>query len=807
MSAIAASTQYEAESAALSGGAVVASDHTGYTGTGFVGGFTDGNRGAASVAFTVSIPATGSEDLALRFANGNPTTKTLSLYVDGTKSKQITLAQTADWNTWTTDVESLSLSAGSHTVAYRFDSADSGNVNIDNLAVSPTAAAPTPPTTTAPGPDDAEGGFLSGGASVASTTAGFTGTGYVNGFSTVGARLIHTVQMKTAGSATSTIRYSNTSGSSRVLDLYTNGQKTGSVTLPSGSGWQNATATVPLRAGINTIGLSSTSATGGDVSIDSIVVASEGTLAAQGATVPYTEYEAEAAQTTGTVLAPSRVFGSVQAESSGRSAVQLGSTGQKVSFTLTAPTNSIVVRYSIPDSSDGTGQTAPIALYANGSKVQDISLSSVYSWVYGAYPYNNDPSGGGAHHFYDETRAMIGSWPTGTVLTLQKDAADTAAFYDIDLIDTEVVAPALTAPTGALSITSYGAVAGTSDSTTAINNTIAAAKSQGKPVWIPAGTFTITSRITVAGVTILGAGAWYSVIHGTNGKGGFFATGSNVTIADVAIFGDVRYRDDANFDAALEGNFGTGSLLQNIWIEHAKVGLWADSGTNGLYVVGLRIRDTFADGVNLHANIVNTRVDQTVVRNTGDDALAMFSDGSPVTSSQFTFDTVQVPVLANGIGIYGGSGNSATGNVISDTVTSAAGIAVGTRFNPVPLSGTTTIARNTLIRTGSYEPNWQTNLGALWIYADSAEITSPIAVSDLTISDSTYQGVLLSFQKNITNLSFNRVTIAKAGTYGFDLNAAGSATVSNTTVSGAASGGLLNESGYTLNRGTGNSGF
>jgi len=40
-------------------------------------------------------------------------------------------------------------------------------------------------------------------------------------------------------------------------------------------------------------------------------------------------------------------------------------------------------------------------------------------------------------HFFDETRALIGNYPTGTVLKLQRDANDTAPDYIIDLIDTE----------------------------------------------------------------------------------------------------------------------------------------------------------------------------------------------------------------------------------------------------------------------------------------------------------------------------------------------------------------------------------
>jgi hypothetical protein len=786
----------EAERASLSGGAVAQTDHTGYSGTGFVGGYTDGNKGTAKTTFQVIIPSAGPQSLALRYANGTGSAMTLSLYVDGAKLRQISLPATANWDTWATATETTTLTAATHTVAYAFDTTDSGNVNLDSLTVTPMTPA---------GPGEAESAFLSGGATVGNATAGFTGSSYVTGFGAQGARLIRTVSMAAAGSATVTVRFSNTSGVDRVLAVSTNGRDSGTVTLPSGDGWRTATVPVSLRAGLNTLGLAST---GGDVLVDSLPVTGETPLAARGATLPYTEYEAESGDTNGTVLAADRTYKTVQSESSGRRAVRLGSTGQFVSVTLTKPANAVVVRFSIPDSADGAGQTAPLALYANENKTQDLSLTSAYSWVYGVYPFTNVPAQGNAHHFYDETRALIGDWPAGTVLKLQKDASSTAAYYDIDLIDAEQAPAAFTAPAGALSITSYGAVPNNgSDATSAINATIAAALAQNKPVWVPPGTFRITTQINVSNVKIYGAGPWYSVIQGSSARGGFNATGSNVTIADLAIFGDVRVRQDNDSDPALEGDFGTGSLLQDIWAEHVKVGLWANSGTNGLYVVGTRIRDTFADGVNLHANVQNTRIDQSTVRNSGDDALAMFSEGTAVTNSAYTFNTVQTPALANGIGIYGGTGNRAEDNVISDTVTASAGIAVSTRFGPVPFSGTTSVRRNTLVRTGGYEPNWQSALGALWIYADTADITAPVAVTDMTITDSTYQGVLLSFQRTITQLAFDQVTINRTGTYGFELNAAGSATVSNTTVTDAASGGLLNSTGYTLIRGPGNSGF
>jgi len=330
-------------------------------------------------------------------------------------------------------------------------------------------------------------------------------------------------------------------------------------------------------------------------------------------------------------------------------------------------------------------------------------------------------------------------------------------------------------------------------------------------VWIPSGTFNITSLVNLSGVTVRGAGPWYSSVKlGPDGRGGFFAVGSNITLADFAVYGQVTLRDPDGTpmtDAPLEGNFGTGSLLQNLWFEHTKVGMWINTGTNGLYAVGLRIRDTFADGVNLHAGVQNTWVDQSVLRNTGDDALAMFSEGVADTQCVFTHDTVQSPVLANGIGIYGGNANRAEYNVIHDTVAASAGIAISTRFGPVPFSGTTLVQHNTLSRTGGWEANWQSQFGAVWIYADTSDISAPVIVRDMKILDSTYQGVLVSDVRSVNGLVLDGLTITGAATYGMEFRAPGSATVSNVHVSNATLGGLRSSPSFVLTLGAGNSGF
>ncbi|WP_306216266.1 family 16 glycoside hydrolase [Actinoplanes sp. RD1] len=137
------SDRVEAEWSGLSGSTSFASDHTGYTGTGFAAGHS---AAGAATTFTVNVPTAGAYPVSLRFSNGpNPAagTKTLSLYVNGTRVKQVSFADTGTWDTWATLADTVTLQAGGNTVSYRVDSGDSGHVNLDSLTLASAAAART----------------------------------------------------------------------------------------------------------------------------------------------------------------------------------------------------------------------------------------------------------------------------------------------------------------------------------------------------------------------------------------------------------------------------------------------------------------------------------------------------------------------------------------------------------------------------------------------------------------------------------------------------------------------------------------
>src|SRR5258708_1815982 len=173
-------------------------------------------------------------------------------------------------------------------------------------------------------------------------------------------------------------------------------------------------------------------------------------LAQRGATVPWTTYEAESMTIVGGQILgpPPRVVDNnaaatdtVDMEASGRQCVRLTAAGQYIQFAAQATANAMVVRYSVPDTANGTGANYTLSLYLNGTFLEKMPMTSVYSWVYGYYPFDNSPSSGTPRNFYDEARVSGLTINPGDLVRLQVGSGDTATNYDIDLVDLENIAP------------------------------------------------------------------------------------------------------------------------------------------------------------------------------------------------------------------------------------------------------------------------------------------------------------------------------------------------------------------------------
>ncbi|WP_327088325.1 carbohydrate-binding protein [Nonomuraea sp. NBC_01738] len=119
---------YEAEFATGTGTSTN-TDHPGYTGTGFVDGFS---AGGDAVTFNVKADSAGAHALKFRYANGVATAASATVQVDGVSAGTLAMPSTGNWDTWGTASLSPTLTAGAHTVKIIYGS---GGVNLDNLVV------------------------------------------------------------------------------------------------------------------------------------------------------------------------------------------------------------------------------------------------------------------------------------------------------------------------------------------------------------------------------------------------------------------------------------------------------------------------------------------------------------------------------------------------------------------------------------------------------------------------------------------------------------------------------------------------
>ncbi|MEW2181580.1 glycosyl hydrolase family 28-related protein, partial [Streptomyces sp. NPDC005406] len=555
-------------------------------------------------------------------------------------------------------------------------------------------------------------------------------------------------------------------------------------------------------------------------------------VAGRGASVAFAEQEAENAATDGTVIGPDRTAYTLPAEASGRKAVEL-TPGEHVEFTLPSAANAITVRYSIPDAPGGGGITAPLDVAVNGKKRSTMTLTSQYSWLYNQYPFSDDPGAELLHpdwwitecscvpaatspapviekpfrpsHFYDEQRLLLGrTYRAGDTVRLTVPAGSRAAWTVVDLLDSELVGRPHVELLAA-DVLAFGAdPTGRRDAADAIEKAIAFARRTHLTVYIPPGTYRVDRHIVVDDVTITGAGNWYTKIKGREvtldepaadgsvhtgvgfyGKDAADGGSRNVHLSGFAIEGDVRTRIDTDQVNGIGGAMSD-STIEGLHIRHTKVGMWFDGPMKNLRVRGNIIVDQIADAINFHTGVTDSRITHTFVRNSGDDGLAMWSERTANARNTIDHNTVQSPVLANGIAVYGGTDNTVSNNLVADPVREGSALHIGSRFGAEPFTGKLNLDDNTTVRAGTYELNWKIGLGALWIFAlDRSIDTADIRVTGDHYLDSTYNAVMLvsdwavKDRYDIEGVHFKDIRVDGTGTSVLSARAAGGASFEN----------------------------
>jgi len=491
-------------------------------------------------------------------------------------------------------------------------------------------------------------------------------------------------------------------------------------------------------------------------------------------------------------------------------------------------------------------------------RVRSLALTSRYSWVYGGTDYGNaniDKPAANPHTFFDETRMLLDEIPAGTEVRLQKDATDQASFYVIDLVDLEEVPPPLTMPPGFTSVTDFGAIPndGKED-----GDQISNALSKATKLWFPQGTYIVRNLsggkvgLDNPGIEVRGAGEWYTELQGA--KAMFFCKGadSKCTFGNLSIFGDTKFRDESlGVQKAFVGPMGQNSLIENVWVEHEISGMWIGDDppyqlkpTQNLTIRNARVRNVVATAVNLGNGTSNSTVENSQVRNSGDEGFIVWSikwsdwakaitytDGpdaiKPESKSQpdqgvahgnvLRKLSVQMPWRAVCFAAYGGNDNLFEDSTCED-VLAYPGLYIVQEFWPYPFGPAVTTFRNmTLIRAGGTE--WFENSGmpiehgAIKFYKLEGSVND-ILVENVDIIDPTYSGVefrgfgtpyaydglppwelTVADQATFSNITLKGVNIHNACTYGIqvrDNGGKGNVKFQDVVVSGAVKGGLDN---------------
>ena len=183
------------------------------------------------------------------------------------------------------------------------------------------------------------------------------------------------------------------------------------------------------------------------------------------------------------------------------------------------------------------------------------------------------------------------------------------------------------------------------------------------------------------------------------------------------------------------------------------------------------------------------RATNNFVRNSGDDGLAMWSEvnssGLVNHNNVYDHNTVQTPVLANNIAIYGGRDNAVTDNLVADPIREGSTLHAGSRFTSTPFEGKLVFARNTTVRGAPRDLNWDLGLGAIWLYALQSDMEGQIEITDSSFLDSTYNAFMfvvdwpVKDEYSLSNVTVRNIRVDGTGTNVVNARVGGAATFEN----------------------------
>lgn len=334
-------------------------------------------------------------------------------------------------------------------------------------------------------------------------------------------------------------------------------------------------------------------------------------------------------------------------------------------------------------------------------------------------------------------------------------------------------------PTDELLITSFGAKPNDGiDDTTAINASLAAGRSQGKPVRIPEGTFHHNNLIYVDSVRLIGSGDLSNLIATNYLKSSIYVRGVNPSVEAIKhtflTAGTTRQSHGDACSFMLDG--ATGVRLLNVTVSgspSAGIMVYGAKGTSTVpcSIKGCRVSGTLADGIHCTKSSDFVRVEGCVISNTRDDGIAVVSYVNNGTTSRnilIADNDVSSVLWGRGITVVGGSAIEILNNKITQTRQAGILIAAEDSWNTLGVTGVR-VSGNTLSSCGPATPEGHP---ALLIHGRSAYLVSDIRVESNKIDMPYHDGIRVDNYVRTVSIRLNTITGVRTGYQAINISSA-----------------------------------
>ncbi|VUD52989.1 Endo-1,4-beta-xylanase A [Thalassocella blandensis] len=502
--------------------------------------------------------------------------------------------------------------------------------------------------------------------------------------------------------------------------------------------------------------------------------------------MPYSRYEADmAVLSAGASIKASENFDQSQtaAEASQQKYVELGSLNSAITFTVNTPGNGVTLRFTLPDSAQGTGEQGEVKIYVNNVLDQVVAISSYWSWQYYVdQEPQNEVAGTKPRMRFDEVHfALNTAVKAGDTIRIEKSADDSLP-YGIDFIELESIQEPVAKPAGFIAITDFGAVANDGNSDLdAMYAALNAAGTAGTGVYLPPGRFEFDDKLVLntSNIGIQGAGMWHTHIYFSNPavfSGGIFARVTQVEIADfyMSTINNRRFASPGEYMVykAFMGTYGDNSKIERVWAEHFEVGIWLGGYdapypvdvTENILISQVRLRNNYADGINLSQGTSHSIVEHSNIRNSGDDGLAMWTSNSPEVQEGveniLRYNTVEHVYRAGGVAIFGGRDHEVHNLLIRDCF-GGAGMRFTTDFPGYSFneSGLMRFYDIDIENCGTSFDLWDRKRGAIEFFVPGG--AHNMQFDNITVRNAQRHAVQLEGQ--FDNITFNNLQIDGAG--------------------------------------------